>query len=310
MIPWVNLWVGLDPLNTLLDVTGEVSDTRIEELLLVFGDLANGVDLLDTVRSKLDVGGEVLAALVLEQRRVDKGGLDDVLLALGSLEQGLGKAGTSHGHGEGSRASAVLGLNDLVTAKLDALDVFVELLALEVVARLGEERDDGGARVAANDGDVLGGGVGVLELRDEARGTDDVESGDTKEALGVVDTLGLEDLGGNGDGGVDLQISISCLNALYFCSTYGVGDDQDVGFGSVVSGGLGQVADDGGVGVEEILPLSAVCHLRRFQCLPSRVMPGLRGTPAGMRTISAPLRAAARPEGVASWPVTFLSISA
>jgi hypothetical protein len=32
----------------------------------------------------------------------------------------------------------------------------------------------------------------------------------------------------------------------------------------------------------------------------SRVMPGLRGTPAGIRTISAPLRAAARPLGVGS----------
>jgi hypothetical protein len=58
--------------------------------------------------------------------------------------------------------------------------------------------------VATDDGDVLGGGVGVLELGDEARGTDDVEGGDTEEALGVVDALGLEDLGGDGDGGVDL----------------------------------------------------------------------------------------------------------
>ena len=41
-----------------------------------------------------------------------------------------------------------------------------------------------------------------------------------------------------------------------------------------------------------------------FRRLPSRVMPGLRGTPAGMTTISAPLRAWARPEGVASWPMT------
>lgn len=43
----------------------------------------------------------------------------------------------------------------------------------------------------------------------------------------------------------------------------------------------------------------------RLQCLPSRVMPGLRGTPAGMMTISESLRASARPVGVASWPVTF-----
>jgi len=205
MVPLENLWVGLDPLNTLLDVTGEVSDARVEELLLVFGDLADGVDLLNTVGTELDVGREVVTTLILEQRRVDKGGLDDVLLALGSLEQGLGEAGTGHGHGEGGRASAVLGLHDLVTAELDTLDVRVELLALEVVARLGEEGDDGGARVSANDGDVLGSGVGVLDLRDEARGTDDVEGSDTEEALGVVDALGLEDLGSDGDSGVDLQ---------------------------------------------------------------------------------------------------------
>src|SRR6185369_16633184 len=36
----------------------------------------------------------------------------------------------------------------------------------------------------------------------------------------------------------------------------------------------------------------------------SRVMPGLRGTPAGMRTTSEPLRAAARPEGLGSYPLT------
>jgi hypothetical protein len=35
--------------------------------------------------------------------------------------------------------------------------------------------------------------------------------------------------------------------------TYRVGDDQDVGLGGVLSGGLGQIADDGGVGVEKVL---------------------------------------------------------
>jgi hypothetical protein len=178
------------------------------------------VDLLDTVGAKLDVGREVFAALVLVQGRVDEGGLDDVLLALRGLEQRLGETGTGHGHGESGRAGTVLGLDNLVTAKLHAVDVAVELLALEVVARLRQEGDDGCARVATNDGDVLAGGVGVLELRDEARGTDDVEGGDTEEALGVVDTLGLEDLGGDGDGGVDLQLSISSPTifvAIFMC---------------------------------------------------------------------------------------------
>ena len=199
-----NLWVLLDPVNTLLDVLGEVSDASIEELLFVVGDLANRVDLLNTVGAELDVGGEVVAALLLEQRRVNKCGLDDILLTLSSLEQRLGKTGTSHGHGESGRASTVLGLDDLVTTELNAPDVVVELLALEVVAGLRQEGNNGSTRVASNDGDVLGSGVGVLQLGDETRGTDNVEGGDTKEALRVVDALGLEDFGSDGDSGVDL----------------------------------------------------------------------------------------------------------
>lgn len=200
-----HLRVLLDPLNTLGDVLLEVRQACIEQLLLVLGDLANGVDLLDTVGAELDVGGEELAALVLVERRVDKGGLDDVLLALSSLEQRLGEAGTGHGHGEGSRASTVLGLDHLVTTELDALDVGVELSALEVLAGLGEEGHNGGAGVTSDNGDVLTGGVVVLDLGDEARSADNVEGGDTEEALGVVDALGLEDLGSDGDGGVDLK---------------------------------------------------------------------------------------------------------
>lgn len=101
---------------------------------------------------------------------------------------------------------------------------------------LGEKGNNGDTGVSSNNGNLLVGGVGALDLRDEARSTDDVEGGDTEEALGVVDTLGLEDLGGDGDGGVD-----------------GVGDDEDVGVGGVLSSGLGQVADNGGVGVEQVV---------------------------------------------------------
>lgn len=34
---------------------------------------------------------------------------------------------------------------------------------------------------------------------------------------------------------------------------YRVGDDQDVGIGGSLGGGLGEVADDGGVGVEQVV---------------------------------------------------------
>lgn len=263
------------------------------------------MDLLHTVGAELDVGGEVLAALFLEQRRVDEGGLDDVLLALGGLEQALGEAGTGHGHGEGSGTSTILGLHNLVTTELNAVDIGVELLARQVIAGLGQKRDDGSTGVATNDGDVLVSGVGSLDLGDEAGGADDIEGGDTEEALGVVDTLGLEDLGSDGNGGVDLNMLAYGADLLANLGTYRVGDDQDVSLGGVLSGGLGQIADDGGVGVEKIYFCQSSKNISRVHIVvPSRVMPGLRGTPAGMRTISAPLRASARPEGVASYPRT------
>lgn len=58
--------------------------------------------------------------------------------------------------------------------------------------------------MTTDNGDLLVGGVGALELGDETRGADDVKGGDTEETLGVVDTLGLVNLGDDGDGRVDL----------------------------------------------------------------------------------------------------------
>lgn len=59
---------------------------------------------------------------------------------------------------------------------------------------LGQEGNDGDTGVTANYCDLLVRGVGALELRDETGGTNDVEGGDTEEALGIIDTLGLENL--------------------------------------------------------------------------------------------------------------------
>ena len=172
----------------------------------MLSDLADWVDLLNTVWSELDVGGEVVNALVLVERRVNVGWLDDALLALSGLEQALGETGTGHGHGESGRSSTTLGLDDLVTTELDALDVLVTLCALEVVAGLREERDNGSTRVTTDDGDGLVGWVGALELGDEAGSTDYIEGGDTEESLWVVDVLGLENLGADWNGGVDLVV--------------------------------------------------------------------------------------------------------
>ena len=67
-----------------------------------------------------------------------------------------------------------------------------------------EERNNRSAGVATNDGDVLVGGIGALDLRNEAGCTNNIERGDTEDTLGIIDALRLEDLGGDRDGGVDL----------------------------------------------------------------------------------------------------------
>ena len=213
------LRVGLDEVDTLLDVLLQVSQGSIEELLLVLVDLANRVDGLNTVGAELDAGSEEVDTLVLVERRVNESGLDDTLLALGSAEQRLGEAGTGHGHGEGGRASTVLGLDNLVTTELDAVDKGVTGLTSDGgVTGLGEQRDNGHTGVTADNGDLLAGGVGLLDLGDEARGTDNVKGGDTEQTLGVVDTAGLENLRDDGDGGVDLAGYVSMRGAGGFSS--------------------------------------------------------------------------------------------
>ena len=123
---------------------------------------------------------------------------------------------------------------------MDTLDVLIALAAFEGVAGLGEERNDGCARVATDNGDGFVGWIGVFEGRDESRGTDDVKSGDTKQLLGVVDVLGLEDLGGDWDSGVDLENKVRAIEEDGTVSgRYWVGDDEDVGIWTVVCTGFG-----------------------------------------------------------------------
>src|SRR5690606_27567291 len=122
----------------------------------------------------------------------------------------------SKGEGEGGRVEANLGLDKLITAELNAVDQ----RRVRVVGDgdgggdLAEQGDDGLAGVAANDGDgELRGGL-AGDLGDKGLGADDVEGGDTEEALGVEDVVVLEHLGSDGHGRVDR-----------------VGDDEDVGLG-------------------------------------------------------------------------------
>lgn len=167
----------------LVDVTLELGNSSIDQALLVGVDLADGVDLLNTVGTELNVGGKEINALLGKDLGLDEGGLDNVLLAAnGGLEKGVGEAGTSESHGEGSGTGTVLGLDDLITTELDAVGQGLDLLLSELVARLGEKGNNGDTRVSSNDGDlgILSGDL--LDLRDEAGGTDDIEGGDTEQS--------------------------------------------------------------------------------------------------------------------------------
>ena len=163
--------------------------------------------------AELDRDGEEVAARLLSNGlttrntwQVDEGWLNDALLALGSLHDALGEAETSVSHGQGSRASTILRLDHFVTTELDTLGQSLELVFWDLDSRLGlaEERDDGLARVTANDRDDGLGWVALAsDVLDEGLGSDDIECSDAKELLGVEDTLGLQDLSCDWDCGVD-----------------------------------------------------------------------------------------------------------
>ena len=92
-------------------------------------------------------------------------------------------------------------MDELVTTKLDDVDEFLVDLASDALAvfGLGEDRDDGRTRVAADDGNWDFVGVGVGEAYEEMQGTDDVDSGHTKGMGMVVDGDLLEHSGDDGD---------------------------------------------------------------------------------------------------------------
>jgi len=213
----------------------QILQAGINQLLLLSGDLANIQNLLNTIWSQLNLAGEEINTLVLEERRVNKGWLNNTLLSLSGLQQALGETGTGHGHREGSGSSTVLSLNNLITTELNTLEQVC--VTDEIwVGRLREERDDGDTGVTSNNDNVLINWVGLLDLGNESGSADNVKSGNTEESLWVVNSLGLEDLGNDWDGAVDW-----------------VGNNEDVGIWGRFSGGLCEVTNDGGVGVEKIV---------------------------------------------------------
>ena len=147
----------------------------------MLGELAYIVDLLDAIWTELNLGGEEFDTLILVQWAVDEGALYHALLTLGSLQQALREARTGHSHRKCSRSITIFGLDYLITTKLNAADKGIELLASDVaMTGLRDQRHNGDARVSTNNGDVLVGWIGSLNLGHKSGGTDDIEGSDTE----------------------------------------------------------------------------------------------------------------------------------
>lgn len=184
--------------------------------------------------AELDLRREEIDTLVCEQRALHECRCDDALLPVQAAQQRVRELGSGIRHGEGSTSCAILSLHDLIATVLDAVHDLLVRLAGDgfAVGCLGEEGDDGGPAVSADDGHggVVRGGIGYTA--EETRSADDVEGGDTEQVGGVEDTCFFEGGGDDGDGGVD-----------------GVGDDEDVGGGCYAGDGCREVADNRCVGL-------------------------------------------------------------
>jgi hypothetical protein len=223
-------------LHTLGNGALELREHLVEILLLKTGKLTDRVDLdctllaeLNLRRKERDLGNHI---------RLHVGALNNASGAAVGLEKGSDEAISGGSHGEGGRACAVLGLDNLITAELNAVGQSSNLLVAEALGGLhvGEEGEDGDASVATNNGNLDASGVDALGLCDEGLGTEDIKGGDTKELFGVVDAVLLEDLRGDRDRRVDR-----------------VGNDEDAGVGAVLGASFDQGRDDAGVGVEEVI---------------------------------------------------------
>ena len=261
--------------DAILDVGLEITDSLLEELLLIVVGIVEDVEGLlcavglENVRMgkvyevgvmltypKLNRNREVVTASLLRNLittwnawEIDEGWFDDGLaLTLLGFEQSFSEAESCERHGECGRTSTVLCLDDLITTELDTVDESIELVFRDVDCGLGltEQRNNSGARVTSDNRDVQLGRILLSgDLSNEGLSTDDVEGSDTKELLGIEDTGVLEDFGSDGDGRVD-----------------GVGDDKNVGLGTVLGDGNHEVSDDASVGLEEIIAGHARLALR------------------------------------------------
>lgn len=192
---WNSLQLGVgDEGSTLDNVTLQFRNSSIKELLLIVRELANSLDLLDTILAKLNLGREVsdvvtnkllngLATLRVGIQ-VHIGAFNNTRLAIDGIQDSQCETSTSKGHGQGCRTGTSLGLDNLITTELNAIGDLLNLLLRKLLSAsdLGEKRKNGDTAVTSNNGDLEFSGLSTNQFRNKGGGTDNVESGNTKDS--------------------------------------------------------------------------------------------------------------------------------
>ncbi len=167
---------------------------------------------------------------------VDEGVGDGVLATAETSDNLESEASAGSRHRESGGTLAGLGLNDFSAGLTNAVvDGAFLGLGDGRSGDLGDDGNDGGVGVAADDGDPTD-GEGVASLVDEAGGAHAVEGGDAKELVLVINAELLEDFSSDGNSGVD-----------------GVGDDAEDSVRRLLGASANGIEGDGSVELEEIV---------------------------------------------------------
>ena len=199
--------------------------------------------MLDTLLAKLNIQGKVvqtvlgleggralLISIEIDIRRLDQSSL----AGNGGLEKSKSETGSGIGHRQGSRSSAILGLDDLIPSVLDAVGQSIQLLlgeALNKAGDLGENRDDGDTRVSTNNSDASGLGVDRrVDLRDESGRADDIQGADTKDPISFLESSQQVVVSHTKPFGVCGQRGLTGTSSLVLSKGAKVGVGEKVGF--------------------------------------------------------------------------------
>jgi hypothetical protein len=169
---------------TFLDLALQIFKHLVEFRLFKRIHGRDRVDSFNTILAKSDRRREEASG---SGARFNVCALGDTLLTVLGAHDLDGEVSASVGHRESSGPTTGLGLHNFITTEHDALGESFDGSLGEVGASdVREEGEDSGTSMASNDRDVDFANVHALVSGDESVGTDNVESGDTKQFVFVI----------------------------------------------------------------------------------------------------------------------------